>query len=321
MPTSDSAGNPRYCIIYNPNAGRGSSAVKWKQLQEQLGNEAVYRPTDASGHALDLAQQAAEQGIPTVVAAGGDGTVHEVVNGLLRAGRSDVAFGVLPLGSGNDYARLIGVPFDVPGMLTRLRSSETWHVDAGQILLDGKLSRYFCNTLGLGVGGAVTWEASRIRWLRGIPLYGLASLKAIYRHYRNYQVTMLCDEIPIQTRLIYACVAIGKEEGGGFRVAPDAILDDGLFNLMYVTELSRLGALTVLPRLVIPGLRAGCTSIQEKLIRRMTLTSQQPLPVHADGEVLATPQQGVSECVVTMLPGRLVLRGKAPGPTKSVGPG
>jgi diacylglycerol kinase (ATP) len=304
------AASPQYCIIYNPSAGRGKSARKWQAIQDQLGDEAVYRPTSSRGHAMDLAQQAAAEGFPTVVAAGGDGTVHEVINGLLQAGQPTVPFGVLPLGSGNDYARLIGVPFDIHGMLARLRSSETWAVDAGHITLDGTISRYFCNTFGMGVGGAVTWEASRIRWLRGIPLYGLASLKAIYRHYRNYQVTMLCDDVPMEAKLIYACAAIGKEEGGGFRVAPDARIDDGLFNLMYVTELSRLGALVVLPRLVIPGLRSGCRAIQEKLVRNVTLHSNQPLPVHADGEVLATPQQGAKECVVKMLPGRLVLKGR-----------
>lgn len=305
-----SSAQPPFCIIYNPNAGRGGTSTQWKQIQESLGQDAIFRPTNSSGHAMELAQQAAEEGFATVVAAGGDGTVHEVVNGLLRSGKSDVTFGVLPLGSGNDYARLIGVPRDVPGMLARLRSAETWPVDAGEIVMDGKLSRFFCNTFGMGIGGAVTWESSRIRWLRGIPLYGLASLKAIIWHYRNHQVTMVCDDVPMQTKLIYACVAIGKEEGGGFRVAPDAIVDDGLFNLMYVTELSRLGALVVLPRLVIPGMRSGCKKIQEKLVKSVTLNSETPLPVHADGEVLATPQQGARECVVKMLPGRLVLRGR-----------
>ena len=261
---------------------------------------------------MDLAQQAAEEGFATVVAAGGDGTVHEVVNGLLRADRPGIAFGVLPLGSGNDYARLLGIPASVQGMLERLLSTETQAVDAGSIVLDGQLQRFFCNTLGMGVGGAVTWEASRIRWLRGILLYGWASLKAIYRHYHNYKVTLQLDETTLNTQLIYACAAIGQEEGGGFRVAPDAIIDDGLFHLMYVTELSRLGALTVLPRLIIPGLRQGCRAIQEKRVTSLMLTSDPPIPVHADGEVLATPQQGAQVCDVKLLPGKLLLRGIIP---------
>lgn len=303
------ASSPRCCIIYNPHAGRGSTARKWARVRELLGDEATYRPTSQAGHAIDLAQQAAEEGFPTVVAAGGDGTVHEVINGLMRAHRPDSAFAALPLGSGNDYARNLRVPFDPDGMVARLRSDQVWPVDVGDVLLDGKRQRYFCNTCGMGLGGAITWEASQIRWLWGIPLYGWASLKSIVKHFHSVNVKMTIDEETLQTSLIYAVAAIGKAEGGGFVVAPSARLDDGCFNLMYVTKLSRLGALVILPRLVIPGLRAGCKSIQERLVRGITLQCDRPIPVHADGEVLATPAQGVSECVIRMLAGRLLIRG------------
>lgn len=302
--------SPRFCVIYNPYAGRGSSARTWARIQELLGSEAEYRPTQEAGHAMKLAQDAAQAGFPTVVAAGGDGTVHEVINGILRADKPGIAFGALPLGSGNDYARMLKTPFDAEGMVARLRSETVWPVDAGEVILDGKLHRYFCNTCGMGVGGAITWEASRIRWLRGIALYGWASLKAIVKHYRNVNVTITVDGERWPTSMIYAVAALGQAEGGGFVVAPQAKLDDGYFNLMYVTKLSRLGALIVLPRLVIPGLRAGCKSIQERLVKEVTIEADQPIPVHADGEVLATPSQGVRHCVVRMLAGKLLVRGQ-----------
>src|SRR5262245_35203107 len=141
---------PPFCVIYNPSAGRGKSEPTWKTIQTLLGNEAVYRPTERAWHAADLAQQAAEEGFSTVVAAGGDGTVHEVINGLLRSQNAEVAFGVLPLGSGNDYARLIKTPFDAQGMVATLRSEEDWQVDAGEVILDGKVRQFFCNTVGFG---------------------------------------------------------------------------------------------------------------------------------------------------------------------------
>ncbi|MFO0813251.1 MAG: diacylglycerol kinase family protein [Gemmatales bacterium] len=299
-----------FCIIYNPHAGRGGSAITWSQVRELLGTEAEYRPTSHAGQATELAQQAAEDGFATVVAAGGDGTVHEVINGLLQSERHDVAFGVLPLGSGNDYARLLHVPFDAIHMVGRLRSEETWAVDAGKVTLEGKQSRYFCNTCGMGIGGAVTWEASRIRWLRGIPLYGWASLKAIIKHFRSVTAKVTVDGVTMETGLLYAVAAIGQAEGGGFQVAPSAVIDDGWFNLMYVTRLSRLGALVVLPRLVVPGWRDGCKTIQEKLVREVIIETSQPVPLHADGEVLATPMAGIRQAVIQLMPGRLLVRGK-----------
>ena len=132
MPTTSSI-----CVIYNPSAGRGKSTEKWRQIQELLGQEAVFRPTEQAWHGVELAQRAIEEGFSTIVAAGGDGTVHEVMNGVVSTQRSDVSFAVLPLGSGNDYARLIGTPFDPVGMVERLRSTETWPVDIGEVTLDG----------------------------------------------------------------------------------------------------------------------------------------------------------------------------------------
>jgi len=179
------------CVIYNPSAGRGKSTDKWRQIQELLGKCAVFRPTERAWHGAELAQQAIEEGCTTIVAAGGDGTVHEVMNGVVSAQRPETTFAVLPLGSGNDYARLIGTPFDPAGMVQRLCSTETWPVDIGEVTLDGGKHRYFCNTLGIGLGGAVTCESRKISWLRGIPLYGLASLKAIWKHLRTVPVRLV----------------------------------------------------------------------------------------------------------------------------------
>lgn len=300
---------PPFCVIYNPSAGRGGSTSTWQEVQRQLGTEAVFRPTEQAGHAVQLAEQAAGEGFETVVAAGGDGTVHEVINGLLRSQRTDVAFGTLPLGSGNDYARLIQVPFDAAGMVKRLRSKVVWPIDAGEMVLDHTVQRFFCNTVGMGLGGAVTWEASKIRWLRGIPLYGWASLKALWKHFDCVPVRIRTEKLEWQTTLVYAVAAQGKAEGGGFVVAPGAVLDDGFLNFMHVTRITRLGALFVLPRLVISWLRSSCKSIQETLVQEVTLEFERPVPVHADGEMLATPVAGAKHCAVKILPGKLLIRG------------
>jgi diacylglycerol kinase (ATP) len=298
------------CVIYNPSAGRGKSARRWDRVRELLQDHAVLQPTTHAGHAVELARRAAQEGFSTIAAAGGDGTVHEVMNGLVASSRGDVAFGVLPLGSGNDYARVLGVPFDPDGMVGRLRSAEHWQVDVGQVILDGGLPHYFCNTLGLGLSGAVTHEARQIRWLRGIPLYGWAALKGIVKHFHSVPVVCREEGVEWQTDLLYLAVAVGKAEGGGFVVAPEAKLDDGWFDLLHVTKLTRLRALAYLPRMVLGRLPADSKTIQRRRVRGLNVASQASFAVHADGELLATPEQGARECEVTMLPGRLRVCGR-----------
>lgn len=299
------------CVIYNPSAGRGKSAERWLHLQELLKGKVVFRATDAAGDAAELAAQAAKEGFATIVAAGGDGTVHEVMNGIMNADRLDVAFGVLPLGSGNDYARALGIPFDPPGMVERLFSSDLWPVDVGKVVVDRQRQHYFCNTLGLGLSGAVTYEAKQIHWLRGIPLYGWAALKGIFKHFHSIPIRLLEDDHESSTHLLYLAVALGQAEGGGFVVAPDAKLDDGWFDLLHVTKMSRLQAMTYLPRMALGLLPANCEAIQQRRAQHLKIISERPFALHADGELLASPVQGVTECEITILPGRLKIRGSA----------
>jgi YegS/Rv2252/BmrU family lipid kinase len=300
------------CVIYNPSAGRGKSAERWRQVQALLSGRATFRPTNAAGHAAELTAQAAREGFPTIAAAGGDGTVHEVINGIMNAGSSDVAFSALPLGSGNDYARALGVPFDPPGMVERLFSSDLWPVDVGKVIVDRQRQHYFCNTLGLGLSGAVTYEAKQIRWLRGIPLYGWAALKGIFKHFHSIPIRLFEDDHESSTHLLYLAVALGQAEGGGFVVAPDARLDDGWFDLLHVTKMNRLQAMTYLPRMALGLLPANCEAIQRRRAQHLKIISECPFALHADGELLASPLQGVTECEVTILPGGLKIRGSAP---------
>src|SRR5262245_55424588 len=94
---------PDLCVIFNPAAGKGQAARRLARLRRQWGERVDFQPTDAAGHAVELARQAAESGYRTVAAAGGDGTVHEVANGLLLGQPTDVTFGIIPIGSANDY--------------------------------------------------------------------------------------------------------------------------------------------------------------------------------------------------------------------------
>src|SRR6185369_2472151 len=119
-------------------------------------------PSSEPRHATALAEQATREAFPTVVAAGGDGTVHEVANGILQAGGT-AAMRVLPLGSGNDYADMLGLPPSPYAVVDRLLSEQTWAVDVGEVTDERQRRRFFINTLGIGLSGAVTWESSQLK--------------------------------------------------------------------------------------------------------------------------------------------------------------
>lgn len=301
---------PHICVIYNPSSARGCVGMKFRRLRRLLGSTAEFQVTREPGHAIALAHAAAEAGFQTVAAAGGDGTVHEVANGILRAGRPEICFGVLPIGSGNDYARVLGVPFDPRQMVARVLSQDSWSVDVGEIVAEGgQRQRYFVNTAGFVMSGAVTWEARRIRQLRGLWLYGLATLRALCRHFRAAPTRLSLDQCEIVQPTLYLAVAIGRAEGGGFVVAPQAELDDGWFDYLHAGPMSRWQALGYLPRMLIGNLPNDDPRIRRGRCQEVTLASSEPLMAHVDGELFATPSAPARHFEIRLLPRRLRIRG------------
>lgn len=304
---------PSLCVIHNPTAGRGFSRFTWKKLHRLLDPHADFRPTQGPEHAVELAEAAAREGFPTIVAAGGDGTVHEVANGLLRVTDSPSHFGVLPLGSGNDYARMLHLPKGLEQQVTRLLSFESWAVDAGRVLSPGgRRERYFVNTIGFGLSGVVTWESRQIRGLRGVPLYGLAALKAIYRSFRATPTELVLDEEAWPQPTLYFSVAIGQSEGAGFVVAPDAKIDDGWFDYLHAGPMTRLSALGYMPRMVLGKLPETGGPIRRGRCQRLTIVANEPLHCHTDGELFSDPTKPAQRFEVTLLPGALKIRGAKP---------
>src|SRR5262249_12236036 len=140
------------CVIFNPASGKGRGRARLESLSRVLGGRAEFRPTSRPGDGEALAFDAAMSGFTTVIAAGGDGTVHEVANGLLRAGPTDAVLAVVPVGSANDYAYSLGL--DTGWWQRRDPSVGVRAVDVG-VVRSGERSRYFINGLGLGFNGAV----------------------------------------------------------------------------------------------------------------------------------------------------------------------
>jgi YegS/Rv2252/BmrU family lipid kinase len=290
------------CVIYNPASGKGRGRSRLERLHHVLAERADFRPTRCPGDGETLALSAATNGFATLVAAGGDGTVHEVANGLLRAESPEVTLAVVPVGSANDYAHSLGL--DALWWQRRDPAVAVRPVDVGLVRC-GSRSRYFINSLGLGFNGAVTLESRRIQRLQGVALYGVAVLRALWLHFQCPVMRLrLDDETERVGPTLALTLSLGRREGN-FVVAPNARLDDGLFDYLHVGQLTRWEAVRLLPALVRGRLPVNHPALHMGRCRRMALTNETPLTVHVDGEFFSRAEDGVRELEIELLPGRL----------------
>jgi len=296
-------------VILNPAAGRGYGTRVEPELRRLLGAEGLefdLARTSRPWHAAELAEQAVGDGFEIIVAAGGDGTFNEVVNGLMAASDGEEAgtMGVIPIGSGSDFANTVGVPPDLRGACHRLANGQARVIDVGRVTLPGQAPRYFDNTVNVGFGGAVTLEALKVKRLRGIALYLPVVLKVVFLYYKAPSVTIEYDGQELALPAVMISVANGPREGGGFYVAPQAQPDDGLFDLCIVRGVSRLAMLGLVPHFM-KGTHVGREPITMAHARRVTISSPDDLIAHMDGEMLCTHAHRIE---FEILPRRLRVR-------------
>lgn len=249
--------------------------------------------TDGPGHATMLAAQGARSGLPCVIAVGGDGTVHEVANGLLQAG-SSASLGVVPVGSGNDFAKLLGVHRnDVSGAVARIATAVVRRFDAGRVL-----DEYFVNTMGAGFGAAVVRTRNAMPGLRGFLSY-LVPILRTFAQFRPPPFVVQADGFLERGRLMMVEVCNGTTAGGSYRFAPAADPGDGRLDLCVVRAVGLLRFLQAVPR-VMRGTHVGMREVSLVAARTITLRSEEaPLLLHLDGELR---EPGVPECTVTVVP-------------------
>lgn len=250
--------------------------------------------TRAPGEAVGLAERAARE-FDVVIAVGGDGTVHEVANGLLRAGGATV-FGVLPLGSGDDFVKML--PARDP--IERLVRGEVRRFDAGRI--ESGATRYFANGMDVGFGAHGAYNMRKVpAWLTGFGAY-LGALVLTMVRYPELSVRIRVDdgEAVAQTTTI-AAVMNGRSFGGSFQVCPDACADDGWLDLMISKGCSRLDILGLVPK-ILRGAHAGDPRLRLARARKVLIESEAPLLVEADGEIAFEDARRLE---IAILPGAL----------------
>ena len=284
-------------LVINPVAGRGKGRVLAEKVQERLhaaGVDCEPRYTRAPRDGIDLVRRLAESH-ERILVAGGDGTWFEAVNGAMLADRRPT-LGLLPTGTGNDFAKMLGFGNDWQEACRHVAAGRTRRVDIGRCNRD-----YFANGAGIGFDAQVSREAQRIRYLRGNAVYLLAVLRTLLLRYATPHVTIEHDAGILRQTVTLIAAANGSCYGGAFHIAPDAEIDDGYLELVCARGIGRLHILRLLPK-VLAGVHIGDPAVTTFRTRRVAIRSTVPLPLHLDGEVVADE---ATELDIEILPGAL----------------
>lgn len=287
-------------IVLNPYAGRWKGAKlyhKIVQYARHLNYLERFQLTTAPGEAIKIARDTSAE---LVVAAGGDGTINEVVNGILQSNQEKL-LGVIPIGSGNDFAKMLNLkPFKIKLALESLKRRKVIASDVGMIkFIDeyGKFGeRFFINGVGIGFDAMVANESRKIKHLRGIPLYLFALFKTL-RKYETPEMEVYIDGKLIKDRIFLVAIGNGVSAGGGFLLTPDAKINDGLFDVCLVKDLSIFRILQVLPT-VLKGKHTHYPEVSMFKAMEIEIRSNSNLTMHADGEIIGTTLRWIKISVI-----------------------
>jgi len=290
-------------IILNPISGGGAGRRARPEISRALDARGVQyhiHETEGPGDARERARALSRPGA-VIVAAGGDGTIHEVANGLLDAGGL-ATLGLIPVGTGNDFVKV------VPGTRKREHAYETLasgtqrRFDAGLVRWDGGVE-HFINGMGTGIDVEVVRQMKRLPQLPGPIKYLMGLFRALV-HYRPVQLDASFNGSAFEKRVMIIALGNGVCQGGGFYLAPDAVADDGLLDLTVVDELNLVEIAQVLPR-ILKGTQRGHRKVDMRTGRRLEIrsTDGRPLFFHLDGE-LREPA-GATELTVEVIPAAL----------------
>ena len=285
--------NPYVNVIVNPAAGAGKTGRAWPHIRDIFTHQGLkfdHTITEGPGHAVELAGEAVGRGYETVVSVGGDGTINEVVNGLHQVGgRDHVRVGCISTGTGGDYARTLGVPKSIADACGRIIEPRTKAVDLGVVEFGSngaRQERLFANFAGMGFDAEIVRRTTQqFKSFGSLPSYLLGALSTLVS-YRNRDVVVTIDGEDTEHRVCTVIMNNGRYGGGGMFTAPDAELDDGLFDVLIVGDLGKLDFLVSLPR-IYRGTHLTHRKIQMKKAREVTVRSRNGrLHLQADGEWL-----------------------------------
>lgn len=308
-------------VIVNPESAGGATRDAWAGIASELSTHfGAFTPqfTTRAGEGIELAASAARKGTKLIIACGGDGTISEVANGILSVG-SDTELGILPSGTGGDFRRTIGIPARVAGAARILRYGQTRLIDVGKVTFtndDGELeSRYFLGVASFGMSadviarvkeGGPDWLPTKgPKWLTGRLSFAVAMLQTAAKKSATRVVVQLDDDPVRHMTVANLCIANARYFGGGMKIAPNAKLADGKFDVVSVGDLGAARILANAPRLYL-GAHLSMAEIGHALAAKVSARSvdkNESVEVEVDGEI-----PGHLPATFQILPGALRVR-------------
>lgn len=280
-------------VILNPASGKGNGLKSMHDIEQRLeGLNITYDlvKTQHPGHGIALTQQAVNEGFDTVIAAGGDGTVNEVANGLMLVKQftgKTAAMGVICVGRGNDFSFGANIPKDLDSGFQCLKNNHRQWIDVGRVVVDtNPAPRFFVNGIGIGFDAVVGFEAAKFKHISGFLGYAVAALKTIFLYDQAPMIHLQVDGNEMDQPSLMISIMNGRRMGGGFLMAPDGDMSDGYFSICVAGDANRRTILAVIPRFM-KGTQVGHPIIEMLLAKNIKVKSKDTsLPAHADGETL-----------------------------------
>ena len=295
----------RYMIILNPIAGAGTALKALPLIREYLKQYELdfdLSLTEYPGHAIELAKKAAADGYDFIIAAGGDGTSNEVLNGLMQHKQEFGSFpvmGVIPVGRGNDFAYGANIPAELEAACALLASLPRKWIDIGKVFADdSSTGLYFGNGIGVGFDAVVGFLAARMR-LKGMLSYLVAAIKTIFIYFKPPRVVVEMNDKNVELSALMVSIMNGRRMGGGFMMAPSAGISDGVFDLCVVKQVPQLAMFGLIGKFM-KGTHITDPAVETYQSERVVVTAiQGNLPAHADGVTVCETGHRIS---VELLP-------------------
>jgi diacylglycerol kinase (ATP) len=296
----------RVVFLVNPASGDGGTGKRWPELAHRaarLGLEGETLFSERPGHLTELARSAVDGGARLVVAVGGDGTMNEVVNGI--AGR-DVDFATIPLGTGMDFGRTYGIPTKFEDAVRVALSGTPRTIDAGRVSFrtwgGEDAERWYANVGSVGMSGAVAQRANGMSKALGGKATFFYALTRVFLEWENTDVTVRFDGEERHGKMHDVIVANGVWHGGGMKLAPDALSDDGAFDVVIIGDVGKVDFLTTAPKLY-KGKHVSHPKVEVVRTARVEVDAAEHLPIELDGE-----QVGTTPATFEVVPGALRVR-------------
>jgi YegS/Rv2252/BmrU family lipid kinase len=287
-------------VIVNPYAGRWKTKAAIPYVEracQAIGLDHELVVTEGPDHGIELAREAAQAGFSPIVSAGGDGSVSEVVNGLLQAAGEGLAgpLGIIPLGSADDLANMLELEPEIEMACQVIQQGRTRTIDVGCVN-----GRYFGNCSAIGLDPMVTITQAAMKRIKGTPRYIVAALKAIASH-KPWNARLVWDDGEYEGQIALASVGNTPRTGGAFYMTPRAEPDDGYLDLVLVEEMSKLRLLRLLPT-TFDGSHVERPGVTYVRTTHLSIECDPPTPIQADGEVFA---RSATHIKYSILPHRL----------------